>query len=336
MNIWPLPRITFRQLSTVRESRPTALLTDQAAWANVKPQIELPIEIQAEPSRLDKAYLESLGGGMPSKIGVLYAIGSDTVINAAKVIAAVSKRPLVVVPTAFSSDAPYTSVASVEVKGGHEDYETGAPEEVIINWSIITEATPAERGAGIVEVLSSVTALLDWRLAAAKGQTTPDTRLSSWGMQVAAALSMQAVKSAPAIGQGSAEALRGLLDLICISVQLNSVLGHRRATVGTEHVFADALPASAGASHAEKVAAGILFSLALHAQDGGPLRTALEQAGVRTSALDTAALRAAAERSLSLVGERSVPYCILHESDRAAVLKAVENIASASPGASST
>jgi glycerol dehydrogenase-like iron-containing ADH family enzyme len=327
MNIWPLPRITFRQLSTVRETRPTALITNAAAWANVRGQIELPLEIQAEPANVDKTFLEGLGNSMPSKIGVLYAIGSDTIINAAKVIASVSHRPLVVVPTAFSSDVPYTSSALVQVKNGFEDYETGAPEEVIINWSIITEADVSDRGTGIVEVLSSVTALLDWRLAATQNQTTPETRLSQWGMQVAAALSMQAVKAAPQIGQGSAEALRGLLELLCMSVQLNSVLGHSRATMGTEHIFADAIQTTENVTHAEKVAAGILFALALHNQDVGPLKTALEQAGLRTHQIPAPALRAAAERSLSIIKERTVPYCILHESDHGAVLKALDKSA---------
>jgi glycerol-1-phosphate dehydrogenase [NAD(P)+] len=324
MNIWPLPRITFRQLSTVREDRPTALITEASAWSNIKSQIDLPLAIQAEPNRVDRGFLESLGQSLPSQIEVIYAIGDDAVIDAAKMIAYVGKRPLVIIPTSFSSDVPFTWTASVRGDKGMEDVDTGAAEEVIINWTTITDANANERGAGIVEVLSSVPALMDWRLAAQKNQTTPETRLSTWAMQVAAALSMQATKLAPQIGQGSAEALRGLLDLMCMSIQMDSVLGHRRASRGTEHWFADVVKAEPHVTHAEKVAAGILFALALHGQDVTQFKTALEQAGLRLNQIAGAEARTAATKLPQYVKDRGLPYSILNEVDSNAISKALE------------
>lgn len=324
MNVWPLPRITFRQLSTVRETRPTAVITTAGDWVNVKSMIELPLMIQAEPNRLDRVFLENLGRQLPTQIGVVYAIGDDEVIDAAKVIAHVGRRPLVIIPTAFSSDVPFRWTASVKGAQGMEDMETATAEEVIINWSIITEANSFERGSGIVEIISSVTALLDWRLAAAKNQTTPDTRLSTWGVQIAASLSMQAVKMAPQIGQGAAEALRALLDLMCMSVQLDSVLGHRRASRATEHAFADVVKTSANVTHAEKVAAGILLASALHGQEVAPLKTALEQAGLRFNLIKAAEARTAANKLVEYARERNLPYSILNETDGPAMQKALE------------
>jgi glycerol-1-phosphate dehydrogenase [NAD(P)+] len=324
MNVWPLPRITFRQLSTVREDRPTALITELSAWSNIKSQIDLPLAIQAEPTRVDRGFLENLGNNLPSQIGVVYAIGDDHVIDAAKMIAFVGKRPLVIIPTAFSSDVPFTWTASVNGDKGMEDVPTGPAEEVIINWTAITDANAYERGAGIVEVISSVTALLDWQLAANKNQTTPETRLSIWAMQVGAALSMQAMKLAPQIGQGSPEALRGLLDLMCMSIQMDSVLGHRRASRASEHWFADVVKAAPHVTHAEKVAAGILFAAALHGREVAPFKTALEQAGLRLNQIAGSDARTAANKLPQYVKDRGLPYCALHDADSAAISAALE------------
>ncbi len=324
MSIWPLPRVTFRQLSTFRETRPTALLTQPATWANIRSQIELPIEIQAEPARLDRAYLEGLGNALPTQIGVIYGIGNDTVIEAAKMIGYVAKRPVVIVPTTFGSDAAFSWTTSIKGAEGMETLTTGAAEEVIVNWSILADANPYERGAGITEIISSVTAIADWRLAQTKNATTPETRLVTWAMQTAAVLSMQAMTIAPQVGQGAAEALRSLLDLFCLSEQLDSVLGHRRASRGAEHIFADVVHAEEHVMYAEKVAAGILFAAALHDQDVGKLRDALSKAGVRLNQLSHSAIRTAANKLPDYVQQHKLPYTILNEADPDAIRKALD------------
>ena len=53
----------------------------------------------------------------------------------------------------------------------------------------------------------------------------------------------QAIKSAVALSKGDPDALHTLIDLICMTVQLDSQLGHRRASQGVEHFFADAVQA---------------------------------------------------------------------------------------------
>ncbi len=313
MNIWPLPRITFRELSTVRESRPTALITDPATWATIKRVIELPVAIQAEPPNADSDYLDSLGKDLPSEIGVVYAVGNGHVIDAAKRIGGLGKRPVVIVPTAFCDDNPITWTASVHTKDGFKNVETGPAEEVIIDWDVVTDSPAYIRGAGIVDMLSIVTALLDWRYASQKNMTTPDTRLSGWGMTVAASLASQAIKNAAAIGQGKPEALRGLLDLMCMSVQLDNQLGHRRASQGTEHIFADHVKVDPGVSHAERVAAGILYASALHNQDVTPLKDALQKAGVRLDQLKAVDIRSAANTLPDYARSNNLPYTILND-----------------------
>ena len=326
MNVWPLPRITFHELSSVQESRLTALITTPAIWANIKNSLELPIAVQSEPHRIDRDFLETLGAGVPQQIGVIYAIGPDTTIDAAKVIAWRSHKPLVIVPTAFSSDAALCSTAAVRDHGEMIDLVTGPSEQVIIDWHVITDASPNERGAGIADVLAITTALLDWNYAAKRNKTTLDTKLAPWALSVAVSLAQQALKIAPAVGQGNPEALRNLFDLLCLMVQLDNQLGHRRASHGLEHLFADVVKADPGVSHVEKVAAGILYSAALNSQDPQPLRNALEAAGIRCDRITPAEARTAALGLGAYVkAHPDLPYSLANDQTDTAAITAALN-----------
>ncbi len=313
MNVWPLPRITFRELSTIRESRRTALITEPAVWATLKGHVELPVGIQAEPNRRDRDFFESLGETLPASIEVVYGIGGELVIDAAKMVSYWSKKPLVVIPTAFSSDTIFSPMAEVREGKIVKDTVTGPAEEVIIDWDVIGEAPLATRGAMIVDVMSIMTALLDWRYAAQKNHTTPETRLVPWAVSVAAGLAAQAIKIAPAVGSGAIDALRTLLDLTCLTVQLNNQLGHDRVSHGTEHIFAQIVKADPDVTHTERVAAGILYAAALNGQDSTPLRTALEAAGVRLDLLRESDIRAAATGLADYVREHDLPYSFAAE-----------------------
>jgi glycerol dehydrogenase-like iron-containing ADH family enzyme len=143
-------------------------------------------------------------------------------------------------------------------------------------------------------------------------------------VSVAAALAQQAMKIAPAIGQGVPEALRTLLDLTCMMVQLDSQLGHRRASHGAEHVFAEMVKADPSISHPEKVAAGILYAAALNGLDVAPLRSALESAAVRLDLLTAANIRAAANGLADYTQQNGLPYgTASDQTDSAAIAAAL-------------
>jgi glycerol dehydrogenase-like iron-containing ADH family enzyme len=187
---------------------------------------------------------------------------------------------------------------------------------VIIDWSVIEAAPTHERAVAIVDVLSIVTALLDWRYAAKANRNTAQQKFSAWGAGVAAGLASQAIKSAKAIGEGEAEALRTLLDLLMMSVQLASQLGHDRHQEGSEHYFGYSLEnQGAKFSHAEAVGPGILFASALHGQDTSALREALENAGVPLNRLRAADIRLAVNDLPAFCAANNLPYGIAHELD---------------------
>ena len=73
--IWPLPQIDIRSISTVQETRPTALLTGSRSWNALNGQLKLPLVIQAEPHQAELNYFKTLAKELPPQVQVVYSVG---------------------------------------------------------------------------------------------------------------------------------------------------------------------------------------------------------------------------------------------------------------------
>lgn len=321
--IWPLPRITFQTLSALEETRPVALLTTEEVWAVLSSDLKLPVFIQAEPARYDRELFDYLADNLPSRIEAVYVVGQGAPLQAGKIIAARQRRPLVIVPTALDSDEALTPVALAEeaVDGQRRqiEVETGPANEVVIDWDVLRAAPDAQRAAAMVDVLAIVTGLLDWRLAAQKGKNPRDERFAPWAATVAAGLAAQAIKQAPALGQGRDSSLETLLHLLLMTVQLGNQLGHRRASQGSEHYLARILAAQTEdrLPHCELVGPCLLFVAALHRQDVSALRDTLQNAGVRLDQIRATDFALALDHLPESIGALGLPYSILNDLDPA-------------------
>lgn len=332
MSVWPLPRVTFRELSSIEERRPVALLTDENVWAVLSGALTLPIVIQAEPAQYDRNLFTYLAENLPSNVEALYVVGEGAPVQAGKVIASANNIPLVIIPTALDTDVMLTPTAFMEDRSGEQPrlvmMETGPAADVIIDWGVIETAPDHLRGAALVDVVAIVTGLLDWRLAARKGRNAAGQRFEPWAAGVAASLAQQAIKIAGAVGQGQYEALDTLLDLMMMAVQLSNQLGHTRVRQGSEHDLARVLAGqvSAPLAHSEMVGPSLLFIAAMHGQDPAALRDALEAAGIRLDQLRPADMRLAIDQLSLYLDAYQFPYSILHEiePDSARVVKALE------------
>ncbi len=317
--IWPLPIIEQRELSSVKESRPTALLTGDRAWKAVGPMLDLPLVVQAEPHTAERKFLEDLAANLPPQAEVVYGIGGGLASDVAKYIAWKRGLPAVVIPTALSVDGFFTALVAVRDQGAVGYETTGPAERVIIDWDVVSSAPPNIRGTGIVEILSIVTGLLDWKYAAEHNKTTPETRFQPWAAALAAGIAQQAFKIAEGVGMGRLDALRNLLDLICTEVQLTNQLEHNRPQEGSEQYFAYAIEPrvahGAGVPYADLVGPGILISAALHNQDIKPISDTLASAGVRLGQLRPDAILDTIRMLPDYVREHDLPYSIVHDLD---------------------
>lgn len=317
--IWPLPRIEIRELSSVTETRPTALLTGGPAWASASQFLNLPLVIQAEPHKADHEFFRMLASDMPPQVEVIYAVGGGLASDAAKYIGWANKLPVVTVPTALSVDGFFTSLVAVREEGTVHYVATGPAETIIIDWEIIRNAPPHIRGTGICEILSIVTGLLDWQYAAKNNRNTPDTRFLPWAAGLAAGVAQQAFKIAQGVGQGRVDALKNLLDLMCQEVQLTNQLGHNRPQEGSEQFFAYAIEprtsSGYGVPYADLIGPGILVAAALHGQDVSQLRDTIESTGTRLDQLRPGDIVDTLRILPEYVRRHNLPYTILNDFD---------------------
>lgn len=318
--ILPLPKIEFLDLTSVQETRPVALLTGERSWASVSPLLTLPLVVQAEPYRVETEYLDELAGALPPQVKVVYGVGGGMVADAAKYLGYKRGLPVVVVPTALSQDGYFTALVAARGEGTVNYITTGPAEKLIIDWEVIRAAPQHVRGAGIVELLTIVTGILDWRYAAERNKTTADTRFVPWAAGLMAGIAQQAFKIAAGVGRGNVEALRNLLDLICMEVQVTNQMGHNRPQEGSEQYFAYAVePRAAGRGrvlpYADMVGPGILIAAALHGQDVGPIRATLESAGIRLDQLRPDDITDTIKTLPAYVRKHDLPYSILNDLD---------------------
>lgn len=315
--IWPLPEIEIRDLRTLTETRPVALLTSGPAWSVVGPLLNLPLVIQAEPHKADHDFFKMLAAELPPQVEVIYGVGGGLASDAAKFVGWVNQRPVVTIPTALSVDGFFTALVAVRENGTVQYVTTGPASKVIIDWEIIRNAPPHIRGTGICELLSIVTGLLDWRYAAERNQNTPEMRFQPWAAGLAAGIAQQAFKIAAGVGQGKIESLTNLLDLMCLEVQLTNQIGHNRPQEGSEQYFAYAIePLTAsgyGVPYADLVGPGILIAAALHGQDIQPIQDTIRSAGIRLDQLRPDDIRSTLAQMPQYVRQHNLPYSIFND-----------------------
>jgi len=316
--IFPLPRVEITHLVDIVEERPVALLAGERAWRAVNSLLSLPIVVQANPERLESNYLDGLAADLPDDVEVVYGIGGGLVADASKYIASRRGLPCIIMPTALTVDGFFTPIAAMRVRGSVEYVTTGPAEVVYIDWDVIRTAPQHYRGAAIVELLTIVTGLLDWKYAAERNKNKTEMRYIEWAAKIMAGIAQQAFRIAAGVGRGNVESLRNLLDLMCLEVQITNQLGHTRPQEGSEQYFSYALEPRMVASHltyADMVAPGILIAAALHNQDVTSIRSTLESAGIRLDQLSPDDIRDTIKILPEYVRKHQLPYSILNDLD---------------------
>ncbi len=315
--MWPLPRIEIRSLNKIDEKRPAALLTGSKAWSVASSSLSLPLVVQAEPHTADRNFLDTLASNIPEQVEVIYGVGGGLTCDVAKYVGRKNDVPVVLVPTVLSVDGFFTALVAVREHGTVNYEPVGPAESVIIDWDLIQQGPRYLRGAGIVELLTIVTGLLDWQYAARLNKTTPETRFIPWAASLMAGIAQQAFKIAEGVGEGKLESLETLLDLICMEVQLTNIIGHNRPQEGSEQYFAYAIEPKVARGrpipYADLVGPGILIASALHKQNISPIRDTLVAAGVRLGQLRPDDILSTVRELPQYVRDHRLPYSILND-----------------------
>ncbi len=191
-------------------------------------------------------------------------IGGGKVIDITKFAAHMAGIPMVAVATNLAHDGIASPVSSLEHESGKGSYGVAMPVAVVVDLDRVRQAPDPMGRAGIGDVISNLSAVADWELAAA------DTGEYVDGLAAAMARSAaHAVLNQPG-GAGDDEFLTVLAEALILSGLAMSVAGSSRPCSGGDHEIMHAIDQlyPGTASHGELAGVGALFCAVLRGDDG--------------------------------------------------------------------
>ncbi len=215
-------------------------------------------------------------------IRFLVGVGGGSKIDLAKTVAARLRIPFISVPTSAAHDGISSPRASL--KGSREAFsiEAAVPEAVVADTAVLVRAPYRTLAAGCADVISNVTAVLDWQLA----HRLRNEDFASSSATLAEYAARGILEHAREIRPGKEESVWIAIRPIIMSGIAMSMAGSSRPSSGSEHLFAHALEriAPGRAMHGEIVGLGTIMMAYLHNADWKSLKASIKEIGAPTNA----------------------------------------------------
>lgn len=172
---------------------------------------------------------------VPDDIDMVMGIGGGSSHDCAKFIALKKNARLVQFPTILGGDAVVTSACGVRVSGkvryiGHIISDT-----VYVDFDIIRKAPEDLVNYGACDILSSYTALLDWKLASERGKDCYDEAVA---FTASNRLLARLFENSSEIRKLTDIGIRTIVELFQEYHVLSHKIGSDRPQEGSEHFFA--------------------------------------------------------------------------------------------------
>lgn len=217
----------------------------------------------------------------------LVAVGGGSKIDITKVVAARLKVPFVSVPTSAAHDGISSPRASIHGAEKVTSIQAVVPIGVIADTALIVRAPFRLLASGCADVISNVTAVLDWKLAA----RLRNEEFSSTAATLSEYAASEIIDHATLIKPNLEESVWIAIRPMIVAGIAMSVAGSSRPCSGSEHLFSHALDHAAEhpSLHGEQCGVGAIMMMYLHGGDWRRLRTALHTIGAPTSAKELGA-----------------------------------------------
>ena len=257
-----------------------ALAGHRAAEILKESHIAITTDLAREPTMgevdRDPAEVETAQGRF------LVAVGGGSKIDITKVVAARLRIPFVSVPTSAAHDGISSPRASLHDTERVTSIEAVVPIGVLADTSVIVQAPFRLLASGCADVLSNVTALLDWKLAA----RLRNEEYSSTGATLAEYAATEIAEHAHLIKPNLEESVWIAIRPMIVAGIAMSVAGSSRPCSGSEHLFSHALDriAATPGLHGEQCGVGAIMMMYLPGGDWRKLRTNLHAIGAPTTA----------------------------------------------------
>ena len=252
--------------------------------------------------------------------------GGGTAVDAAKYVALRTGKDAVVIPTALGGLAPFSTDVARRIRRQISWLGDLSP-TVVLDFALLTAAPPMRSRAGAAEIVATLSATWDWRLADARGHGLPvSSRLADQGKS----LRRRLADAAEDIKAGSTEGLRALAALLAELGAAATDCGHRRLMDGSEHTFAQAFEHRLGrlAFYGATVGMGTVAMTALQSwfglSAGGQVDPQeavdlLNRCGVAANPhqldIDEGTFRGLLRHTVRFAVGEFLPYSVLNEAD---------------------
>ena len=203
-------------------------------------------------------FLVGLGGGRPIDLAKQAGFNKDI--------------PFISIPTAASHDGFGSARASIRRDGRKTSMQAIPPIAVVADTEIISKAPKRLLAAGVGDIISNQTAVLDWKLAGQKADYS----------EYAAALSEMAAElvenDIAKVASGKEEGVRLVVKALISSGVAMSIAGTSRPASGGEHKFSHWLDSNCTtpALHGEQCGLGSIVTMYLHGGNWEKIRDTLK------------------------------------------------------------
>ncbi len=212
----------------------------------------------------------------------LVGVGGGSKIDITKVVAARLGIPFVSLPTSAAHDGISSPRASLHDAESVTSTVGAVPMGVIADTALIVQAPYRLLASGCADVISNVTAILDWRLAV----RLRNEEYSSTAANLSEYAAQEIIDRAEMIKPNLEESVWIAIRPILVAGISMSVAGSSRPCSGSEHLFSHALDrvSTRPSLHGEQCGVGAIMMMYLHGGDWRRLKSALLTIGAPTTA----------------------------------------------------
>ena len=224
-----------------------------------------------------------------NKIEILMGVGGGSVIDVTKLAAYELSKPFVSIPTSAAHDGIASPRASLKSSKGSVSKTATSPVAILADTAVISKAPYRMLAAGCADVISNMSAVMDWELA----HRLKNEEFSSHAAVLAKTAAQLLIDNADEIKPYTEESVWLGVKAMIVSGVAMSVAGNTRPASGSEHMFSHMLDhlgpgimlkgRRSRPLHGEQCGVGAIMMVYLHGGDWEKIRDALKKIGAPTT-----------------------------------------------------
>jgi glycerol-1-phosphate dehydrogenase [NAD(P)+] len=214
------------------------------------------------------SYVDRLTTNFGSHLAIPVAVGSGTINDLVKLASHLTGRQYMCVATAASMDGYTAFGASITAQGSKQTFTCPAPQGVLADVDVLSNAPPELTAAGYADLSAKITAGADWILADQLGEEAIDPK--AWSIVQNGLPS--ALSDPQGVAEGNPEAIAKLVEGLMLGGFAMQYSRTSRCASGAEHQFSHLwnmehfLHNGKLVSHGFQVSLGMLAVTALYEQ----------------------------------------------------------------------